>query len=148
MIKRFISFIFAIFGGSQTTAAEQMGYAPVKFYREAAYHGQHGVICVDHRRLGLRDVEVGFVFVGMTKPPQLDKFAISYIWDQALAQGYIPKSIVAYGFDIEAVVHESADAFMVAIASDQNKLNQSIESLKAGVVTVGPLTARASQRAA
>lgn len=69
---------------------------PVRFYREAAPHGSHGKIVVNSKQHELLDREVNFVFEGMTNPPKMSPQVLSYVWEQALEQGYMPQHITRY----------------------------------------------------
>lgn len=71
----------------------------VKFYKEAAAFGQHGMIVVSSPKRGLKEVAVPFVFVGMTTPPDLTLEVHKFINSQAYQQGYVPLNIVngSYG---------------------------------------------------
>lgn len=69
---------------------------PVRFWREAAAHGNHGTIVVNSRANGLKDAEVRFAFEGMTHPPKLTPQVLEYIWDQAAEQSFVPQYIASY----------------------------------------------------
>lgn len=75
----------------------------VMFYKDAIYHGEHGEIRVSHKKFNLDEEVVSFVFVGMSTPPHLDVALMSFIWEEAKAQGYIPHNLVSYGRDSDVV---------------------------------------------
>lgn len=82
---------------------------PVRFWREAAAHGNHGTIVVNSRANGLKDAEVRFAFEGMTNPPKLTPQVLEYIWTQAAEQGYVPQYIASYAI-VSFVVKEEKHA--------------------------------------
>lgn len=76
----------------------------VRFHKDANFFGEHGQLNVSHVRQGLKGVPVRFVFVGVSKAPDLTLGLYSYIWDQAQQQGYIPHHLVSYGEENAQVV--------------------------------------------
>lgn len=66
----------------------------VRFYTAAAADGSHGRIRVSHRRLGLVERDVNFVFVGLTTPPDLTPELLVHVFSEARAQGYVPHALV------------------------------------------------------
>lgn len=75
----------------------------IKFHTEANHFGEHGEIVVTHKKKGLVEEPVRFVFVGVTTPPKLDARTFDQIWTEAKNQGYIPHHIACYGKDGEVV---------------------------------------------
>lgn len=73
----------------------------IRFHKEANYFGEHGTIVVSHVKQNLRESPVRFVFVGITTPPKLDLRLMTYIWEEARAQGYVPHALATYGKDNE-----------------------------------------------
>lgn len=76
----------------------------VRFHKEANHFGEHGQLNVSHVRQNLKGVPVRFVFVGVSKAPELTLDLLAYIWDQARFQGYIPHHLVSYGEENALVV--------------------------------------------
>lgn len=74
-----------------------MGAAQVKFFRDAAYYGEHGKIVVSNIKEGLSEEPVAFVFVGMVTPPKLNDQVMNYLFAEAWRQGFIPHHLDQYG---------------------------------------------------
>lgn len=85
----------------------------LRFHKQANVYGEHGTINVTHVKQGLVETSVRFVFIGVTTPPKMDRNTVNYIWEEALAQGYIPHFIESYGNQNEitspTVAAEAAD---------------------------------------
>jgi len=75
----------------------------VKFHHDANLFGEHGRINVSHRKKGLVEESVAFVFPGITTPPKLDLRLLAYIWEEAQNQGYIVHHLAQYGNENEIV---------------------------------------------
>lgn len=76
----------------------------VKFYREAAIYGMHGVINVSNHQLGLQGQPVRFVFKGVHTPPVVTPQLLAFIFEQAEIQGYVPHHVELYGLLNERIV--------------------------------------------
>ena len=61
----------------------------VVFHKETNKYGTHGTINVSSMEQGLKDVNVRFLFMGMTRPPEMTPAIIYHLWHQAESQGYI-----------------------------------------------------------
>lgn len=70
-----------------------------KFHHEANLFGEHGRMVVTHRSKGLTEQSVAFVFPGLTTPPKMDLVLMSFLWEEAQNQGFIPHHIASYGCD-------------------------------------------------
>ena len=75
----------------------------IKFHKEANLFGEHGSIVVSHVKQRLAGVAVKFVFVGVSTPPKLTPFLLTYIWEEAKSQGYVPHHIETYGRENDLV---------------------------------------------
>lgn len=69
----------------------------VRFYKEAALHGNHGQINVTSKHDSLQEQNVIFVFAGRGSVPKITPYIINEIFEQARAQGFIPHFIEHYG---------------------------------------------------
>lgn len=92
------------------------------FHKEAIYFGEHGVIKVTNKKMGLVEQDISFVFVGVTTPPPLNLDTYVRIWEEAKNQGYIPHEMVQYGknnevFDVERAEYNICMAEPHSIAS-------------------------------
>lgn len=74
----------------------------IKFHKEANLHGTHGLLVASHKGMNLEHSQVRFVFVGVCQPPAMTPRIVDYIWEEALAQGFIPHSIASYGHVLAA----------------------------------------------
>lgn len=74
------------------------------FYKEAAIHGMHGSINVSHRGFNLNGKPVRFVFVGVHTPPAVTPELLTYIFEEAKVQGFIPHHIELYGLLNDRIV--------------------------------------------
>lgn len=97
IIANIFNFLFGKSKGHISTALE------IKFYKEANYFGEHGTINVTHKRFGLEEQTVRFVFCGVTTPPRLDLATYIRIWTEAEHQGFIPHYLVTYGKNNDVV---------------------------------------------
>jgi hypothetical protein len=73
----------------------------LKFHKDANKHGTHGHLLASHIDHKLENHPVRFVFHGLTTPPPLTPKVMNYIWEEARAQGYIPKALHSYGHTLE-----------------------------------------------
>lgn len=76
---------------------------PIKFHTDANLFGEHGEICVSHRKKGMDEKIVRFVFAGMSTPPVLSAQTFQAILDAAKEEGYIVHYLHAYGKHNEIV---------------------------------------------
>lgn len=103
------NFFNKLFG--RTSAYDKL---ELRFHKQANVYGEHGVINVTHVKQGLVETGVRFVFIGVTTPPKMDRNTMNYIWEEALAQGYIPHYIESYGNNNEITTPIPAPAAEVA----------------------------------
>lgn len=75
----------------------------VKFHTEANLFGEHGMIVVTHKKKGLTEQAVRFVFPGITTPPKMDLRLMAYVWQEAQNQGFIPHHMETYGNQNEII---------------------------------------------
>lgn len=75
----------------------------VKFHHDANLFGEHGRLNVTHRKKGLTEESIAFVFPGITTPPKLDLRLMAYLWEEAQNQGYIVHHVDQYGKANEVV---------------------------------------------
>lgn len=73
----------------------------IAFHKEANLYGTHGLLLASHVDQGLKNVPVRFVFVGLSEAPPLTPVIMSYVWEEAKAQGYVPHALSAYGLVLE-----------------------------------------------
>lgn len=90
--------------------ARPAGLPPLKFFRDAAYFGEHGRIVVSSVKYGLQAHSVALVFVGKVEAPELDLNTVQYIWNQAMEQGFVPHYIEQYGQNNEIRLESLAGA--------------------------------------
>lgn len=103
MKKYFQNLLAAIFGQPHISTGLK-----IVFYKDAAYFGEHGRINVSHKKHGLVEQDIAFVFIGVTTPPVLDLTTYIRVWEEARHQGYIPHHMVEYGknnevFDVNRI---------------------------------------------
>lgn len=73
----------------------------IAFHKEANLYGTHGHLRATHIDQNIKDAPVRFVFIGMTRPPELTPTILTYIWEEARAKGYVPHGIHSYGHAID-----------------------------------------------
>lgn len=78
----------------------------IRFYKEAARHGEHGTLLVDSPKHGIRDTVISFVFVGEPMPPAISPMLLEYIWQEGLIHGFVVKELRTYGVLKEIQVPE------------------------------------------
>lgn len=85
----------------------------IAFHKDANPFGTHGILKADHVDQKLKDHPVRFVFIGASKPPVLTPRILSYLWEEARAQGYQPQSLESYGTPINIISKVSVETPVV-----------------------------------
>jgi hypothetical protein len=93
----------SLFGMKRKGRVNPFDKLEVRFHKDANRFGEHGTLIGSHVRQGLDMEPIRFVFVGMATPPKLTLELHIYIWEEAIAQGYIPHDLQTYGKENEVV---------------------------------------------
>lgn len=101
----------------------------IKFYKEARSAKEHGRVVVSHLSLGLDQVEVPFVFPGMSEPPKLDDRLMTDIRSAAESQGYIFHHLIPhrYGRLIVSEDHAAWNEIVLDLVGELNEDGQANE---------------------
>lgn len=57
----------------------------------------HGLLVADHADQNIKNRLIRFVFLGVSTPPALTPALMTYIWEEATLQGFVPKELRSYG---------------------------------------------------
>lgn len=110
--------IIALFGKDQPRNA--YGEREVKFYKEARTSKEHGRVVVSHLSMGLDQVEVPFVFPGMSEPPKLDDRLMTDIRSAAESQGYIFHHLIPHRYGKLVKTSDEANEALLDVVYELN----------------------------
>lgn len=110
--------IAALFGKEQPRNA--YGEREIKFYKDARMSKEHGRVVVSHLSMGLDQVEVPFVFPGMSEPPKLDDRLMTDIRSAAESQGYIFHHLIPHRYGKLIKVDDALNEVILDVVSELN----------------------------